>query len=896
MQRFIMRFLFVFFMVATVFAQQKNHVIQYKLDNGLTILVCPEQDASTVAIQLWYNVGSKHEKDGQRGIAHFIEHMIFKGTEKISESDIDLVCRKLSGDCNAFTWCDYTGYVFNIPTANWSKVLPIMADCMENCTFLQDHLNSELKAVIQELKMNRDAHARDLKSVMITNIFESHPYHYSTIGFKQDLWSVSRQTLLQFYKKYYTPDNAVIVVVGDIDPQDVYEKVADCFSSIPAGNGWNQSQFYFNEDAKSKTINLYRDVQQATCDVAFVVPGLMENKEFLFEVFSSLLANSKTSRLHKKLIDELQLVSNVEAFAYDMFEKGVFFVEFQPNKVEDIAKITAIIQDEFDAIAQQGVAMVEVDCARRSIQIQLQQHLENTKNKAYFIGKYFIANQDPQALSHFDTMSSKELAQSIQELVQKYCISIVRHEGNVLPVPQSCLQALRQLQQESDEQDRIFLNEKQRSSPVQGASYVHDVSVDTKAVAPYPAPEFLQLDNGMDLLWAHNSNSDLVEIQLNLQAESFYDAQDKQGLGLLVARMMQEGTKNYPGQEFMDTIDSYGIILLVNPGSIHMTLLAQDLQIGLQLLAEMMQNAEFQEKSFDKIAQQMQTELQQYWDTPRSFHQYLARTVVYQEHPYSKLELGSQESIASMTLQDCTDYYRAMISPEQASLVLVGNVQDQDVVKLVQDAFGAWQGPWVEELDYPQLMVVQGREILYPINRDQTVLVFAGLSVDRFHPDYDKILLFDQIFAGSVMSSMSSRLFQLRQQSGLFYTISGSLMFGATDQPGMIFIRTIVSCDRVEEAQKAILQVIATGIDSLNEEELVEAKRIVMHSFDKNYDTNGKKTATFSFLQKYNLPFDYFERRAQALQDITLEQVQAAVRSLISIDNIVVIKIGRTGN
>ncbi|MDR3551085.1 MAG: pitrilysin family protein, partial [Candidatus Babeliales bacterium] len=126
------------------------------LSNGLTVLVYETHNIPKVSLQLWYNVGSKDEKSGERGIAHLIEHMIFKGTEKLSESDINIVSHMLSGSINAFTSYDYTGYLFNFPTQNWHEALPIMADCMVNCSFKDEHLNSEMKAVIQELKMYRD--------------------------------------------------------------------------------------------------------------------------------------------------------------------------------------------------------------------------------------------------------------------------------------------------------------------------------------------------------------------------------------------------------------------------------------------------------------------------------------------------------------------------------------------------------------------------------------------------------------------------------------------------------------------------------------------------------------------------------------------------------------------
>ena len=167
------------------------------------------------------------------------------------------------------------------------------------------------------------------------------------------------------------------------------------------------------------------------------------------------------------------------------------------------------------------------------------------------------------------------------------------------------------------------------------------------------------------------------------------------------------------------------------------------------------------------------------------------------------------------------------------------------------------------EID-PTLDIVAQQEILSSINRDQIVLAFTGLSVDRMHDDFDKILLFDKILVGG----MDTRLFKLRMQSGLFYTIGGSLLFGSTEQPGMIFIKTIVSNDRVDEAQAAILQVLDEAIDTITQEELDSAKRSIITAFDKGYELNSNKVATFSMLKKYNLPFNHYEQRAQALQNI----------------------------
>ena len=219
-------------MDATQMEAEQKFVSKHVLDNGMTVLIRPVHTVPKVSIQLWYGVGSRDEGDQERGIAHLIEHMIFKGTETLSESDINVVTHTLSGNCNAFTSYDYTGYLFNFPTRHWKEALPIMADCMRNATFKDEMLNSEMKAVIQELKMYRDQYLRSLLEGMVSTIFADHPYHHPIVGYKQDLWSVRGDTLKKFFQKHYTPDNATLVVVGDVDEKDALAAVKKYFCNI----------------------------------------------------------------------------------------------------------------------------------------------------------------------------------------------------------------------------------------------------------------------------------------------------------------------------------------------------------------------------------------------------------------------------------------------------------------------------------------------------------------------------------------------------------------------------------------------------------------------------------------------------------------------------------------
>ena len=214
------------------------HVYKRVLENGMTILVRVVHTLPKVSLQIWYNVGSKDEKTNEKGIAHLIEHMIFKGTKLLSESDINVITHLLSGSTNAFTHYDYTGYLFNMPVQNWHQTLGILADCMQNVSFKDDHLNSEMKAVIQELKMYRDNYPRSLIMELMAALFPDHPYHYPVIGFKQDLFDVHADQLRAFYKKHYWPNNATLVIVGDVDPEDAFAQAKKYFEKIHANKNY----------------------------------------------------------------------------------------------------------------------------------------------------------------------------------------------------------------------------------------------------------------------------------------------------------------------------------------------------------------------------------------------------------------------------------------------------------------------------------------------------------------------------------------------------------------------------------------------------------------------------------------------------------------------------------
>ncbi len=868
-----------------------KRVHRFTLSNGLTVLVCPKKLAPKVSLQLWYNVGSKHEVNGEKGMAHFIEHMIFKGTqEMLTESDINMITQKLSGYANAFTSYDYTGYLFDLPVANWEKILPVFADCMTNCTFDVEHMNSEVKAVIQELKMYRDDFSWTLADSLVTNIFESHPYHYPIIGYKQDLWSLQRQTLLNFYKKHYTPQNAALVIVGDVDPEKALAQVEKDFGHIPRGADFEKPEFFVDEELQAKSITIYRDVAQATCMLAFVLPGATAQKEFLYDLLAYLLTNGKGSRLYRILVDELELAISIHAMSYDLFDREIFFIEFKPKKESDIASIKEIILKEIHDFAHNGIPELELRRALKLAQVDYQELLEDVQKQAYAIGKSFVATGDEQYPFTYCNYENDEASQEVQKLLVEYFRPTLCHEGKIIGAPQADLAYLKKLQEDSDALDTKILFGKERTSDVVDGSYVHTIEVKKLEKKPFPVAQKITLKNGLQVLLHHNPDVDLVECILSLKANHHYDPMGQEGIGYIVSKLMLEGTKAYPGQAFVTQAESYGISISTNPGQVLITMLSQDVAKGLELLGEMVQHATCSDADFIRIKNKTKSQLVQFWDTPTKCIAQVAAEKVYGKHPYGNMAWGTEKSLDGLTRQQCFDFYKKMVSPQEAILSIVGNFDQQTIEKIVENSLQvSWQGEHIADLNYPMLVPVHHEEISIEKNRDQVAVAFAGLSVERMHPLYDDLLVFNQILTGG----MSSRLFDLREQSGLFYTIGGSIVSGAGKQPGMIFIKTIVSKDRLQEAQAAIAHCLDTAVDSVTDQEFDEAKEVVINAFPTLFDSNENMASTFLFLQKYGLPHNYFENRIDTIRAMKLDHMKESVAKYLNSSKLLCIRIGR---
>ncbi len=878
--------------------KSEKNIFQKVLSNGIAIIVRPVHSVPKVCVEIWYRVGSKNEKTDQKGVAHLIEHMVFKGTSgkkslNLSESDINIVVHMLSGSCNAFTSHDYTGYLFNFPSNHWPMALTIAADCMRNCSFKDELLNSEMKAVVQELKMYRDNYVSSLLDEMLASIFTEHPYHDPVIGYKHNLWSFNAQDLRAFYIKHYVPNNAALIVVGDVDPEEVFALAQEKFGEIPADTSHKRETFHHRPDICSKRVTLYRDINLPLAACLYGIPGTAVGNDSAVDVLSWIIGQGKGSRLQRILVDELRLVTSLASIHVDLFDYGFLGFLFEPKDVNDIARIEAIIQSQIDDIVTKGLKSGELERAIKNAKMHLYDTFEDIQRQAGEIGKYFVATGNPEYLFTYLDEDPKIIGERVASLCKKYLRSTVVHSGLVKPLPKAEKDEWRVLQEKYDEEDKKILETRARTCDVEGPSYAKNVRIKERRPFAFPRAKRVKLSNGATLLFHHSALTPKVDIVIDFKAKHFYDPDDRQGLCNFVSRMLTEGTKNYTAAQLADALESRGISFRAGPGGIAMSLLGDDLAYGLRMLTEIVTNATFDAENIEKIRAQIIADIKNFWDEPRIFAGQLVKEIIYKNHPYSKDSLGTLASVAAITRDDLVKFYKDYVNPQGASIAIVGNVAQYDVAALAEQELGSWRGPVVADVDFPSLEKSEAHEVNYPINRDQIVLCFMAPAVAREDKDFDFLLLFDQIFGSGALGSMASRLFQLREKTGLFYTAQGSLTVNACEQPGFAIVKSIVSVDRLVEAEKMLKKVTLETPGTLKEHELEEAKRAIVNAVVNNFESNAGTAQAFLFLERYKFPSDYFDKREEALAPVTVARVEEAARKILDPARLVTLRIGR---
>ena len=363
-------------------------VHEVRLENGFRALLVERHSLPVVASTIWYRVGSRDERTGETGLSHFLEHMMFKGTDRYAKGEIDQLTSLMGGSNNAFTDNDVTGYYFSLASDRWETALEIEANRMRGCLLHEEEFLAEKNVVLEELAMGEDDPWRSLYQATDSVAFQVHPYHHPVIGWKEDVERVSVATMHAYYERNYGPDRSFLVVVGDIDLGRTEARIRELFGGIEPTGSERADVLSEPEPQGERRATIRCSGETTRMAVAACTCRMGEDDDLTLDVLSNVLTSGKSSRLHKAMILDRQLVTDVSTHNEPRLDPGVFWFTFELCPDVLPATVEESLATELQRIADDGLTDDEIRRSRTLIESALMFEEETALDLAMRIGRW----------------------------------------------------------------------------------------------------------------------------------------------------------------------------------------------------------------------------------------------------------------------------------------------------------------------------------------------------------------------------------------------------------------------------------------------------------------------------------------------------------------------------
>jgi zinc protease len=431
-KKIIILFLFIFLIPAAAFSLQVN---EYKLDNGLKVLILEDHKAPTATFQVWYRVGSRNEKTGKTGLSHLLEHMMFKGTKNHGPKTFSQTIQRAGGTDNAFTSKDYTGYFELLASDRISLPIGLEADRMQNLILTRDAVLSERDVVMEERRLRYDDDPQSLVSEEVfAAAFKNHPYGWPVIGWMSDLKTLNPDDLVNHYRTYYAPNNAVIIVVGDVHQQEMMEKIRKAFGSIPAGPPIEEMRIEEDEQKGERRVYVKKEAELPYILSAYKTPKISHEDGFALDILGSILSDGKSSRLYRSLVYEKQIAISAWA-SYESISKDPFLfftgaTAAQGRKIEDVEEA---LLEEIEKIKSEPPSEQEVQRAKNQAEASFIMQQDSIYMQARIIGS-FEMTVGWDFINRYLEGIRKVTPEDVSRVARKYLIEDRKTTGILVPL------------------------------------------------------------------------------------------------------------------------------------------------------------------------------------------------------------------------------------------------------------------------------------------------------------------------------------------------------------------------------------------------------------------------------------------------------------------------------
>ena len=430
-------FLFSFFLLASIAeAGLREQVFETVLPNGLKVILLENRKAPLVTFQVWYRVGSRNEAWGKTGLSHMLEHMMFKGTEKIGAEEFSRIIQENGGNDNAFTSYDYTAYFENLSADRVLVAIALEADRMQNLMLREEDFRTERMVVMEERRLRTEDNPQSvlIEQVMST-AFQAQPYHWPIIGWMEDIARFTLDDLKAYYKPYYNPINAFLVVVGDYKKEELLPKIVEAFGSYPKGVAPNQEKDKDPPQIGERRIFVKKEAQLPFLLIGYHVPNLREQDSYVLELIATILSGGKSSRLYQSLVRDKRLVLSADAdHSLVSRDPSLFTLSADLLPGKEVAEVEKAFNQEIERLQREPVGEKELQKVKNQVEASFIFGQDSIFNQAMLLARHEIA-LSWKAIDDYLPSIRKVTQEDIQRVAKKYLIPDNRTVGILIPLP-----------------------------------------------------------------------------------------------------------------------------------------------------------------------------------------------------------------------------------------------------------------------------------------------------------------------------------------------------------------------------------------------------------------------------------------------------------------------------
>jgi zinc protease len=806
-------------------------------DNGLTLLIREDRSAPLVSAQAWVRAGSTTEGRWMgAGLSHVLEHMLFKGTATRGVAQIAQEIEDKGGYINAYTSFEQTVYFINMPAENWQTALDILADCMMNATIPEDELLKEKQVILREMAMNVDDPDRRVSRLLWQTAYTTHPYRHPVIGYPDIYNRVTRDDVIDYYKRMYVPNNITFVVVGDIQAGAVESKIRELTKDFkmnaiePLARPQEPPQLSLRARHETMPVELSR------IHMAWHIPAVTHPDVYALDVLAIILGQGKSSRLYRTIQQNRGLVHTISANSYTPSQPGLFSIAATADPDKRDAAISGI-RDEIRHLIDQPVAESEL---QKAIKTSLSNHLEQLKT------------MEGQA----SDLAQNEFYVGDPTFSEKYL-------ENLRKVSRDDLQRVAKTYFADNNLTIVTLNP---------TGTVPAVPAAAGAAGEIEIQKF-QLPNGLRLLVREDPKLPLVDLRVILKGGVIAETETNNGITKLMARMLLKGTKTRSADQIAESIESVGGDISYFSGNnsfgVSAHVLSEDLDLALDLLADVLQNPTFPD---DRLQREREVQIAEYkaeQDQILRAAQQVLRETMFTRHPYRLNQLGKPETVAGLKRPDLVDFHRRYVSPNNMVVTVFGNVQADQVRKAVESRFGKLKPVKLEfPRTGPETLSADVRKVETK-PKEQAVLLIGFNGADMFNPDRYALELLDNAYSG-----MGSRVFlRIRDELGLAYYVGAYQLLGL--DPGYFVFYVGTTPQKVAICEKELFAELGKlKTEGLSEDELMRAKNNVIGQRKVQMQDNADLSMMVGLDELYGLGYDFFQSMDQRYRAVTMAEIK----------------------